>query len=176
MYAHSRASVDTEKLDVTDFKILKQMTTPPRVVRTMQGKMWDDLKTQENVGSCFFRLLRCSLCQTSLSTPILPVSLLHSYPAQPQETYLFWEEGGKLSITAGRNTLVTMGQIHTWFYPMIKTWQIMEHMGHRSLTCGVLASFFCFRTSGPNPKEAYRALGYLLHWFPMTWSWEVFGF
>lgn len=77
-------------------------------------KIWPDVILSALIALCN---------QTSLSTPIPPVSFLNSYPTRPQEGHLFWEEEGKLSIITRRNRLVTRGHIHTFSPLMRKTHQ-----------------------------------------------------
>lgn len=93
---------------------------------------------QKTLTRSNFEWPHCSLYQTNTSTPIPPFSSCHSYPTMPQEGYLFWEEGGKLSIITTRNRLVTRGHIHTFPHLMSKTHQKIQYTrSHVSDTWGL---------------------------------------
>lgn len=76
-----------------------------------------------NIARCHSKCPLCSLYQTNLWPSIQLVSSLHSSPIRPQEGYLFWEEGGKLSIITRRNNIVTRGHINIFSHLMWKTLQ-----------------------------------------------------
>lgn len=102
-----------------------------------------------DVTRCNYAWPHCSFYQTNTSTPTPPSSSCHSYPTVHQEGYLFWEEGGKLSIITTRNRLVTRGHIHTFAHLMSETHQKTQYTGHMAPTHEAWASFFCSETSGP---------------------------